>query len=232
MKVTRTINSILKKLGIEIKRYPTGDLSRRVKLLNNYKIDLIIDIGANKGEYTSELINLGYTGRIESFEPVSEVYHELYAISKKHKIWNTHKIALGDFDGQTEINIAGNINSSSLLEMLPRHEKSAPSSKYTKKENIHVRQLDSIFNSLVKDNQNIFIKIDVQGYELKVLKGAKEKLNSVDYIITEVNKSELYEKCALIGEIDEYLSEYGFERAELEWYGNTEPWGDAFYIKR
>lgn len=64
------------------------------------------------------------------------------------------------------------------------------------------------------------------------MRGAKEKLNSVDYIITEVNKSELYEKCALIEEIDEHLSEYGFERAELEWYGNTEPWGDTFYIKR
>lgn len=216
MKVTRTINSILKKLGIEIKRYPTGDLSRRVKLLNNYKIDLIIDIGANKGEYTSELINLGYTGRIESFEPVSEVYHELNAISKKHKIWNTHKIALGDFDGQTEINIAGNINSSSLLEMLPRHEKSAPSSKYTKKENIHVRQLDSIINSLVKDNQNIFIKIDVQGYENVVLKGAEKTMDRIKGIQIEMSLEPLYQGSMLYKEMIDFLESKGFELHSIE----------------
>lgn len=216
MKLTTTINSILNKFGVEIKRYPTGDLIRRMKMLNHYKIDLIIDVGANKGEYTSELINLGYKGRIESFEPVSEVYNELNAISKKHKIWNTHKIALGDFDGQTEINIAGNINSSSLLEMLPRHERSAPSSKYTKKENIHVRKLDSIFNSLEINNHNIFIKIDVQGYEKAVLNGAEKTIDRIMGIQIEMSLEPLYQGSMLYREMIEFLESKGFELYSIE----------------
>jgi FkbM family methyltransferase len=212
----KAINSILNKLGVEIKRYPTGDLSRRMKMLNNHKIDLIIDVGANKGEYTSELIDLGYSGRIESFEPLCEVYNELNTISKKHNTWSTHKIALGDFDGKTEINVAGNINSSSLLEMLPRHEKSAPTSKYTKKETIHVQKLDSILNSIVSDNQNIFIKIDVQGYEMAVLKGAENSLDKIKGIQIEMSLEPLYQGSMLYREMIEFLESKGFELYSIE----------------
>jgi hypothetical protein len=85
-----------------------------------------------------------------------------------------------------------------------------------------------------------FINIDVQGFELEVFRGAKKTLSQIDYIIAEVNKEELYRNCALVAEVDLFLSKYGFSRVETKWITDTnlgnyrpkaETWGDALYIK-
>jgi|TARA_Y100000389_G_scaffold92538_1_gene89261 FkbM family methyltransferase len=86
-------------------------------------------------------------------------------------------------------------------------------------------------DKLFKQDNIDFLSIDVQGYELEVLKGSKKLLNQINYIITEVNRTEQYKGCALIDEIDEYLSRFGFLRMETEWWGGDADWGDAFYIK-
>ena len=88
--------------------------------------------------------------------------------------------------------------------------------------------MDSFFeqDNLLKYN---FINIDVQGYELEVFKGSLRTLESIDYIISEVNRAELYENCTNVYELDNFLSLYGFKRVETSWEGVT--WGDALYIK-
>jgi hypothetical protein len=74
-----------------------------------------------------------------------------------------------------------------------------------------------------------FINLDIQGAELKALRGMEAWLSDIDYIYTEVNQEYVYEGCALIGEIDEYLAKFGFRRVETVWHANA--WGDAFYIR-
>ena len=74
------------------------------------------------------------------------------------------------------------------------------------------------------------INIDVQGYELEVFKGGEKTLNSIDYIITEVNRDVVYQQNAFVEDIDLFLGKYGFIRCETSWDGNT--WGDALYIKQ
>jgi len=76
-----------------------------------------------------------------------------------------------------------------------------------------------------------FLNLDIQGVELKALKGMEEYLNKVDYIYTEVNSDYVYEKCAIIGEVDEYLLKFGLHRVETKWCGDCR-WGDAFYIRK
>ena len=71
--------------------------------------------------------------------------------------------------------------------------------------------------------------MDVQGYELEVLKGATESLKHIDYLMCEVNRAEVYEECCMIDELDSFLSNYNFKRVETTWDGIT--WGDAFYVK-
>ena len=82
-------------------------------------------------------------------------------------------------------------------------------------------------------NYNInynFLNLDIQGAELKALKGMEEYLNNVDYIYTEVNSDYVYKGCALIGELDQYLIQFGLHRVETKW--TDYKWGDAFYIRK
>jgi len=104
----------------------------------------------------------------------------------------------------------------------------------------HVKFVDSFQTEtkMLKDiicNYNIpfnFVNLDIQGVELKALKGmGDDYLNQVQYIYTEVNSDYVYKNCAIIGEIDEYLKQFGFERVETSWCGDCR-WGDAFYIKK
>ena len=74
-----------------------------------------------------------------------------------------------------------------------------------------------------------FLNLDIQGAELKALKGMESYLPNIDYIYTEVNSDYVYKDCALITELDEYLREFGFTRIETSWTDCK--WGDAFYIK-
>jgi FkbM family methyltransferase len=75
-----------------------------------------------------------------------------------------------------------------------------------------------------------FVNLDIQGVELKALKGMEEYLHKIQYIYTEVNSDYVYKDCAIVDEIDEYLKQFGFTRVETAWCGDYR-WGDAFYIK-
>jgi FkbM family methyltransferase len=74
-----------------------------------------------------------------------------------------------------------------------------------------------------------FLNFDIQGAELKALKGMEEYLYNVDYLYTEVNSDYVYKDCALVGELDEYLNKFGLIRVETKW--TDFKWGDAFYIR-
>ena len=83
-------------------------------------------------------------------------------------------------------------------------------------------------------NYNInynFLNLDIQGAELKALKGMEDYLQNVYYIYTEVNSDYVYKECALITELDEYLLKFGLHRVETKWCENYR-WGDAFYIRK
>ena len=71
--------------------------------------------------------------------------------------------------------------------------------------------------------------LDIQGAELLALKGAGDLLNAVDVIVTEVNTVEMYKGNPLIGDIDKYLGDRGFERALTDMTDHG--WGDALYVK-
>jgi len=75
-----------------------------------------------------------------------------------------------------------------------------------------------------------FLNIDLQGAEMKALIGMGEHLKYINYAYIEVNKDELYKGCPLIADIDDFMTDAGFKRVELEWCGNF-GWGDAFYLR-
>jgi len=124
-------------------------------------------------------------------------------------------------------NRSNNEQSSSFLE-LGLHKVFHPDVIYVDSFQTETKMLkDIICNYNIDFN---FLNLDIQGTELKALKGMEDYLKNVDYIYTEVNSDYVYKDCSLIGEIDNYLSDFGFKRVEVEWICNCH-WGDAFYIR-
>jgi FkbM family methyltransferase len=124
-------------------------------------------------------------------------------------------------------NVSNNGQSSSMLDF-GLHSTFHPSVKYVTCFETETKLLKNIL-----PNYNInynFLNLDIQGAELKALKGMEEYLNNVDYIYTEVNSDYVYKGCALIGELDQYLIQFGLHRVETKWTDCK--WGDAFYIRK
>jgi FkbM family methyltransferase len=124
-------------------------------------------------------------------------------------------------------NVSNNGQSSSMLDF-GLHSTYHPQVHYVTCFESETKLLKDI---LPKYNINYnFLNFDIQGAELKALKGMEEYLHKVDYLYSEVNSDYVYKGCALVGELDEYLQKFGLYRVETKW---TEfKWGDAFYMRK
>lgn len=145
-------------------------------------------------------------------------------VGKECILFNT---ALGNQEGTVEMFIeeANDGQSSSVLEPYI-HRIQYPSIEFLYKIDVPITKLDLLDFDRTKVN---LINIDVQGYELEVLKGGPKTLESIDYVYAEVNRDEVYKDCAKVEQMDEYLGTFGFSRKGTWWCGVT--WGDALYAK-
>lgn len=212
------IQAALRRYGYAIHIYPDGDDRRLSNLLRARGITLVLDVGANAGQYATRLRNLGYRGRIISFEPLAEPFAQLQRSAGQDPLWDVCQLALGDTDGEDVINVAGNTQSSSLLPMLRRHEESAPQSRYVGTQQITIRRLASIWPELEASNQRdrIWLKLDVQGYEMRVLRGADAVLEDVDTVQAETSIVPLYDGNLSWRELDDWLRARNFRLVGLE----------------
>lgn len=162
--------------------------------LRSFGVDLFFDVGANAGQFARELLAAGYEGRIVSFEPVSAAYARLIETSSDSSRWVAEmRCALGAADGSATINVAGNLESSSMLDMLDRHVRSAPASRYVGTETVDVRTLDGLGAKYIATAQATFLKIDVQGFEDQVLRGAAQLLPKIAGVQIEMSLVPLYD---------------------------------------
>ena len=148
---------------------------RLVLALKEKNIDCVFDVGANEGQFTKELRHYGFGGKILSFEPILAVHEKLLKNSNKDNKWEVYKpVALGNQNIDNFINISKNSVSSSILDISDEHVENAPDSIFVEKQSIQERKLDDIFPELNVKEKNLFLKIDTQGYEFKVIKGAEK----------------------------------------------------------
>lgn len=209
--IKNIIQGALRTMGVQLTDYPKKSEQRQLKIIETQNIDIILDIGANTGQYGTHMRKMGYTKKIVSFEPMKGAFRELEKKASKDKNWTAEHYALGNEDGTSVINISGNSYSSSILEMLPSHEESAPSSKYVAQEEIEIKKLDTIFDTICGPNSNVMLKVDTQGFEKSVLDGALAVLPRVRVIELEMSLVPLYESNTLYLELIHFLEEKGFE---------------------
>lgn len=182
-------------MGFDVTRYPPlpDTLALRKRLMARFAIDTVLDVGANTGQYALQLRHeLGFRGRIVSFEPSAGAYAALSRAAAGDPLWRAVHCALGDEDAEANMHVAGNSVSSSLLDMLPAHEKAAPASTYVGSERITVRRLDGLFDDLCAPGASVYLKIDTQGFERHVLDGAGSALRRVGTLQLELSFRPLY----------------------------------------
>lgn len=183
---------------------------RRQKQLEQHAIDLVLDIGANEGQFGSELRAAGYRGRIVSFEPLADEYAALERRAAKDDRWECRRLAIGERSGEAKIHVAGNRQSSSLLPILDRHVDALPSSAYVGAETVEMARLDDLAGELIGDDRRGFLKLDAQGYEERILAGAEATLRRCPVLETELSLVPLWEGQPLLGEMVERLRGLGY----------------------
>lgn len=204
------LQSLLRKFGWEIHRFVQPEMVQLSDQLQRRGIDMVIDVGANEGQFASALYSTGYAGSIVSFEPLPGPHTKLSRLATTHPRWHVaDRTAVGSSDGSIEINVSQNLVSSSILPLLEGHIAAAPRSKIISKESVAIITLDSFSHQMPMNRP--FIKIDTQGYEMEVLCGAKELLGEARGVQVEVSIAPLYEGQPDFLKLLNFVREAGFD---------------------
>ena len=209
----KLIRKLINQLGIDVHRYQpsTSFEAQIVAAMRKVKIDVLFDIGANTGQFSLEIRDKGYSGKIVSFEPLTSAMKQLIQLTSKDVNWLVHdRTAIGNRNGFVDINISKNSYSSSILPMLNLHANVEINSRYIGIEKTPIITLDSVVDKYLDKSSNCFIKIDTQGYESQVLDGAKKTLKKSSGILCELSLVPLYEGQHLYKDLILRLEKEGF----------------------
>lgn len=160
------------------------------------EIDCVIDVGANRGQYRNLIRNqLDYRGHLESFEPIAGNVASMRQRAASDPHWQIHQSALGATDGSMPFNIMKQDMFSSFLQpdSGSTHEFDAHNT-VARVEHVDLRRLDTVFDEIRSRTKarNFYLKLDTQGYDLEVIKGATQSLPHIRAIQTEIAVQPLY----------------------------------------
>jgi FkbM family methyltransferase len=203
------------KMGIAVDFYPPpGSFRRQLRdLLAQMKINVVLDVGAYIGNYAAELRAIGYKGKIISFEPVPASYEQLQARMRHDRFWSGQPFGLSDETREAVMNTFSRGDFNSLLTLRKDSEaayslESASRSQTT----IQLRRLDAVLPQLIEGIQSprVFMKIDTQGHDLSVVRGAAGVLDRIAGLQSELPAVQIYDGMASMSTVLEYYSTCGF----------------------
>lgn len=188
--------------------------ARLVHLLHHNNINLVFDVGANAGQYASSLFKAGYQGKVISFEPIGENIQTLQKMAAHNKNWDiAPRMALGDTQTETEINVSADNDMSSILDLEDAMQTALPKSTYIRKETVTVNTIDSIIKDYAGTADRMFLKVDTQGFERQVIEGAKKSLEGgrISGVQLELSLLSLYQGEETYDGLCTDLHRHGFE---------------------
>jgi FkbM family methyltransferase len=212
----RAIQKAARVVGLHVGRYPPVDsLAYHLKtVLRELEIDCVLDVGAHEGEFAGFLRELDYTGEIISFEPVSASFATLSKVRSSDKAWRGYNIALGAEDSQLEMNIySGSVFNSFLKPVEDDTARFHDITQVVRVERVAVRRLESVLDELLaaRPNARIFLKMDTQGYDLQVVRGAGNRLSAIRALQTELAARATYQDMPTLPAALSELDGLGFE---------------------
>ena len=185
--------------------------SHLATLIDEYQIESIVDVGANEGQFALSMRSLGFRGKIYSFEPVEAAFEKLKQASATDDKWHVFDFALGAASGEALINVSGFSSFSSILDVNKYALERWKDSEVSHQQEIAIRTLDECASDGTVDcDGRLFLKMDTQGYDLEVFKGALSVLLGVSCILSELSLIPIYEDMPSYAEsLAEYES-HGF----------------------
>lgn len=187
-----------------------SELNYLRRLLQLIKIDCVLDVGANVGQFAGELRGIGYDGHIVSFEPIPAVFKTLSASFAGDRRWRGFNMALGRADSEMAIHVPKLTVMSSLLE-------SGREEPGMRKETVSVRTLDGLLPQIKAELgvSRIFLKMDTQGFDLEVFGGARSCLQDIHGLQSELSVQPLYKGMPHYVEALQTYESAGFELYNL-----------------
>lgn len=184
------VRTSLYRLNLDLGRDP---YSRRLaRTLQARSIEAVLDVGANVGQFATQLRSAGYSGRIVSIEPLSGAFAELSRRAARDDRWDVVNAAVGSGGGTATIHVAANSYSSSLLEMTDTHITAAPGSEPVSTEEVALVGIPELVDRFGLDPARTLMKIDTQGFEGQVLDSAGPLVDQLAAIQLELSFVELY----------------------------------------
>lgn len=205
--------NLFAKLGYVVLKLPTIEnqiKARKFEWLRKLGIRTVLDVGSNDGKFAGEINKILPEAFIYSFEPLPDVFEQLKLNTSRIKNIQYNNYALGEKEEEKIIFKNDYTPSSSLLKMKTLHKKAFPFTVNSREETVRVKTLDTISDNLKLDSR-LLLKLDVQGYEINVLKGSLRLLEKVDVIIAETSFYELYENQPLFKDVFDFLRQYNFK---------------------
>ena len=178
-------------------------------LLMDLKINTVIDVGSNKGQFILLIEKLYKNIQIYSFEPILELYEKQKKFFRNNENIKFFNSGLGAYKSNKKLNITRKKDSSSVLE-IKNSNLLGKKFEILEEREIQILTLDSALKDYNLYN-NILLKLDVQGYELEVLKGANKLLSKIKYIIIEIVDSEFYHNQVIGSDILDYLTKNNYK---------------------
>ncbi|MCW3096079.1 MAG: methyltransferase FkbM family [Chthonomonadaceae bacterium] len=196
--VKNTIRKIVRTRQWEFRRYDV-DLSLDTYLwmhIEHYDINCVLDVGGRFGDYGFLLRENGYKGEIISFEPVEANFRQLQQRCSADPAWHAYHLALGSESGSAEINVSRSTNYSSFLAPSAYGFEHDAGICVDRTEVVPVKRLDEIVDEVTRHiaEPRIYLKMDTQGFDLSVLRGAKGCLDKVLALQSELSMKALYEQ--------------------------------------
>jgi FkbM family methyltransferase len=180
------------------------------RLLSFLRINCVLDVGANHGQFAKELRAIGYSGRIVSFEPLQREFDRMSEHFSHDANWRGYRLALGSDEALMDIHVDRLTVLSSFLNSIAKHDQQ-------RTERVSVKRLDTMFSSVVQgiESPRVFLKMDTQGYDLEVFNGAAGCIAEICGIQSELSVQPLYEGMPHYLEALETYERAGFDLHNL-----------------
>lgn len=219
--VEKIVAGLVERLGYAI--IPTWRLESReltqhlANIFDRYEITTVFDVGANVGQYHDFLRQqVGFTGEVHSFEPQPQLAHLLQQRQTTDPAWEIHNFGLGSSNDELLLNVMARDTFSSFRQPLADVEQRFSASNTVVNDVVvPVRRLDDLFPAAVMRGKSCYLKIDTQGFDLEVLRGAPELLKLIKALQFELPIQRLYAEVPHYREMLEIVESMGFEISGL-----------------